>query len=85
MLSSLNGYDLCGYVGSTLFVIMYFLNIKGTVDTQGFLYPITNLLGCCFMMISLWHDFNKAAFLIEIFWAFASIYGIIETMWHRWR
>ncbi|MBO6037463.1 MAG: hypothetical protein IJ934_00215 [Acetobacter sp.] len=85
MLSGLQWYDLCGYFGSTLFVIMYFLNIKGTVDTRGFLYPTTNLLGCCLMIASLWHDFNRAAFLIEVFWSLASIYGIIEVIWHRWR
>ena len=83
MVPGLHWYDVFGYMGSAIVVVLYFLNMRGMISTRGLSYPLVNLLGCFLIISSLWHDFNLPAFLIEAFWALVSVYGIAETLWQR--
>jgi hypothetical protein len=39
---------------------------------------VLNLVGACLIMLSLYQDWNLPAFLIEVFWAVISIYGLLR-------
>jgi hypothetical protein len=68
--------DLVGFTGAALILMLYFLGLNGAISTTGIRYPAINLLGCALVIYSLHHTFNFASFVIEVFWASISVYGI---------
>lgn len=75
--------DYVGLFGSAIVVAQYFLSITGRMDVQGLVYPVLNIIGCFLIGFSLIFHFNTASFLIEIFWATVSAYGIVRFISRR--
>ncbi len=67
--------NIIGYTGSILCVIAFFLVQRENVNMIK--YNLINLLGSCFLFISLLIHMNIASLSLEIFWIAGSIYGII--------
>lgn len=75
--------DYIGFVGSAVVVVLYCLSLQGRIDTTRLAYPLLNLLGCGFIMMSLVYNFNAPSFVIEIFWAAVSLYGLFRHLRRR--
>ncbi len=79
----LTGADIVGLVGVSFVVGTYFLSQIGRMDVSRPLYPALNGLGALFILFSLYHTFNAASFVIEMFWLVISIVGLARALWFR--
>lgn len=71
--------DAVGLVGSTLFVIAFlYANRAEVLDKRWF--NALNLVGAAFLLWSLWHRFNLAAFVLEVVWAMIALYGLVAAL-----
>lgn len=73
-------FDLFGSFGVLLIIVSYFLLQMGRLSSQHLAYSLANALGSVFIMISLSHQFNFSAFLIELFWLLISLFGIYKSL-----
>lgn len=73
-------YDVIGVIGVLLIVGTYFLLMIHRVSARELTYPLLNAVGAAFIIFSLLHNFNFAAFLIELFWLIISIIGIASAV-----
>jgi hypothetical protein len=69
-------YDLAGVIGSAVVILAYFGTQSGRLRLDGWEFPLANLVGAVFIMVSLVADWNLAAFVMEVFWILISLYGI---------
>ncbi len=74
-------HDVIGNIGVALIIITYLLLQLGRMDSASYTYSILNALGAFFVIISLMYDFNMSGFIVEVFWAGISVFGIIR----QWR
>ena len=79
----LHSYDIVGLVGVSFVVGTYFLSQVGRMDVSRPLYPALNGVGALFILFSLYHTFNAASFVIELFWLGISIVGFVRAMMAR--
>ena len=71
--------DAVGLLGSTLFVIAFlYANRAAVLDKR--LFNALNLVGAIFLLWSLWHRFNLAAFVLEVLWALIALVGLIGAL-----
>ncbi|REJ75756.1 MAG: hypothetical protein DWQ47_08775 [Acidobacteria bacterium] len=63
-----------------MIIVTYFLLQTNRIESAGRLYSILNAVGAGLILISLWFDFNLAAFVVEFFWLAISIYGIVKSL-----
>jgi hypothetical protein len=75
--------DVIGGVGVVLVLATYGLLQAGRMTADALLYSTLNLLGAILIGISLLYSFNLASFIIEVFWATASAYGIWRAVRRR--
>ena len=75
--------DVIGGVGVVLVLATYGLLQAGRMAADALLYSTLNLLGAILIGISLLYSFNLASFIIEVFWATASAYGIWRALRRR--
>ncbi len=80
MAASLTGADIVGLVGVSFVVGTYFLSQIGKMDVTRPLYPALNGLGALFILYSLFHTFNMASFVIELFWLGISLVGLVRSL-----
>ncbi len=73
----INIFDVFGSIGAITIVITYMLLQLKKIKSDDLLYSILNAIGAGLILLSLIYKFNLSAFLIEIFWLFISIYGIV--------
>ncbi len=73
-------FDLIGGIGVAMIIVTYFLLQTNRIESAGRLYSILNAVGAGLILISLWFDFNLAAFVVEFFWLAISIYGIVKSL-----
>ena len=71
-------FDVCGIIGVALIIVTYLLLTTNRMRPDGWRYPLLNGLGAVLIMISLVHDFNLSAFIVEAFWATISVVGIVR-------
>lgn len=71
-------FDVLGMVGVGLIIVTYLLLTTDRMRPDGWRYPSFNGLGAVLIMISLTHDFNLSAFIVEAFWATISVVGIVR-------
>lgn len=71
--------DMIGLVGSVLVIGAYLGSQTGHLPAERIGFPVVNLAGSVLLMISLYHNFNLAAVVIEVFWVAISIYGIVKA------
>lgn len=71
-------FQFIGFLGMICIVLAYFLLQIGKMSSEDLSYQFVNLIGAILLIISLLVHFNLGSFLIEVFWVFITIYGIIK-------
>lgn len=71
-------YNALGLCGMACFLVTYLLLQTGRLSSESLQYSVLNLLGAALILISLWHDWNLSAFLLECAWGAISLYGIVR-------
>lgn len=71
-------YDISGACGALLIVLTYLLLQLDRIDPKSLSYSALNAIGALLILISLWHDFNLGAALVEGFWLLVSGIGLIR-------
>ena len=76
--------DVIGLIGGVLFIAaLAYANVAENFNKLWF--NVANLLGAMLLMISLWVNFNLAAFVLEIAWALIALAGLIAAVRLRLR
>lgn len=71
-------FQTLGIAGTTCFLMAYFWLQKGKFAADSYAYLLLNLAGAILLMISLFWDWNLAAFMLEAAWCAISIYGLYK-------
>lgn len=61
-----------------MILVSYFLLQLQRISSRALSYSALNGVGALLILVSLWVDFNLAAFIIEAFWLAISIFGIVR-------
>lgn len=72
--------DLIGMTGVAIIIVTYFLLQTDKIRSSSVGYSACNALGAGMVMVSLFFDFNLSAFIVELFWAAISLYGIFRHL-----
>jgi hypothetical protein len=72
-----------GLAGSGLVIVAFFANQQGWLASDGWRYLVLNLVGACLILCSLIAEWNLPSFIIELFWAAISLFGLVR--WWRSR
>ncbi len=76
--------DIIGLTGSALFIAAFaYANLAAEFNKLWF--NAANLIGAGLLLISLSVNFNLAAFVLEVAWAFIALGGLIAAMRARLR
>ncbi|HEX4479483.1 MAG TPA: hypothetical protein VH082_01640 [Rudaea sp.] len=78
---SLHWYDIAGLTGVAVMLWAFYLLQAGKLRGDSFSYQLMNALGAGAVLLSLVHDFNLSAFVIESCWVVISLYGMARS--HR--
>ena len=76
-------YDVLGLVGVLLQLIGYALTVSGRIDAQAPSALLLNLAGAGLILLSLWHDFNLPAAVMEVAWVLVALAGMIQWLRQR--
>jgi hypothetical protein len=68
--------DLVGYAGVALIIGSYYLLQSERWSNKSLRYALANACGSGLIIVSLLHNFNWPAFVIECFWLLISLYGL---------
>jgi Na+/phosphate symporter len=71
--------DALGPTGVAMMLVAYAGAQARRLDPVKAPALLMNLAGACLVMLSLTHDFNLAAFLMEACWAAVAAYGLVRT------
>jgi hypothetical protein len=69
-------FNLIGLTGMASFLFAYLMLQRGRWTHDSYIYLMVNLAGAILILISLWHDWNLSAFLLECAWAAISSWGL---------
>lgn len=72
--------DIVGVAGVLLILAAYAGGIVGKLHPQQALSLLANLAGASMILLSLWHDFNLSAALMEATWALFALGGLIRLL-----
>lgn len=73
-------HDLLGNLGFLCIIGSYFWLQIGRTTGQTRAYSLVNAIGAALILVSLYHDFNLSAVLVEIFWLAISLLGLIISL-----
>ncbi len=73
-------FDIIGTSGAITLVAAYFIMQKNIIAGDSIAYNLLNGVGALLIMISLTHDFNLTAMVMEIAWLAISLYGIFHAI-----
>ena len=71
--------DALGLTGVALMLVAYAGAQARRLDPVKAPALLMNLAGACLVMLSLTHDFNLSAFLMEACWAAVAAYGLVRA------
>jgi len=77
---NLHWFDWIGLLGVAVMLWAFFLLQAGKLRGDAFVYQLLNALGAAAVLLSLIHDFNLSAFVIESCWVAISLYGMLRGM-----
>ncbi len=70
--------NIAGLIGVVCFLTAFFLLQNGRWNHHQPPYLLCNLAGALLVLASLWVEWNFPAFLLELLWAFISMWGLIK-------
>ena len=73
-------YTVMGGIGAVLVILVYFATQQRWLTADDWRFPLANLVGAVFILVSLITAWNFAAFLMEVFWSLISIYGLVRSL-----
>jgi hypothetical protein len=76
----LEWHDLLGIAGFLCIIGSYFWLQIGRTTGQTRAYSLVNASGAALVLVSLYHDFNLSAVLVEIFWLVISLLGLVISV-----
>ena len=76
-------FEIIGHIGVFCFLSAFFLLQKEFFKPDDLRYLGLNLVGAIMLLISLYHDWNLPAFILEVMWATISFHGILKTLRKR--
>jgi hypothetical protein len=76
---NIHWYDIAGLAGVAVMLWAFFLLQAAKLHGHSFAYQLMNALGAGAVLLSLMHDFNLSAFVIETCWVVISVYGMIKA------
>lgn len=71
-------YNFVGFVGDVVTLSAYFLLQTNKIKSDQLSYAVYNCVGSVFLLISLYHNPNSPAIVIEIAWLTISFYGLYK-------
>lgn len=74
-------YDAIGLIGVALMLVAYGATVAGKLDVQAWPALAANFVGASLVLISLSHDFNLSAAVIEGAWAVIALAGLARLVW----
>jgi len=75
-----NAFDVVGLVGSALILGTYALTVAGRADARGVRALAGNFVGASAILVSLSHDFNLSAAVVEGAWAAIALVGLARVL-----
>lgn len=85
MFENYHFHDFIGNLGVSMIIITYLLLQLRKISATTISYSAINACGSLLVIVSLGHEFNLSAVLMESFWAGISIFGLIMTLRRRRR
>lgn len=79
----MSGYDVIGLIGVVLMLIAYGATVAGRLDVQAWPALAANFVGASLVLVSLSHDFNLSAAVIEGAWAVIALGGLVRLFVKR--
>lgn len=79
----LEWHDWVGGTGAATLLVTYLLLQINFVSAKSLRYSLLNAVGSAAILVSLHHNFNISAFIIEATWLAISIVGAIVTLRDR--
>ncbi|MBS0479957.1 MAG: cyclic nucleotide-binding protein [Proteobacteria bacterium] len=76
-------YDTVGLAGTALILGTYALTVGGRIDARRAPALTGNFLGASLILVSLSHDFNLSAAIVESAWALIAGIGLIRAALKR--
>ena len=80
MLDGYAWHDGVGILGVVSVLGAFSLLQLGKISSSAALYSFFNALGALLILISLFHDFNLSAFILEAAWLFMSGVGLFRSI-----
>lgn len=78
-----SGYDVIGLIGVAMMLIAYGLTVAGRLDVRAWPALAANFVGAALVLVSLSHDFNLSAAVIEGAWAIIAAAGLLRLAFKR--
>ena len=78
-------YDIAGFVGAAIVVVVYFAMQQRWLDALDWRFPAVNLVGALLILVSLWFEWNFPSVVIEVFWVLISLMGLVRSVAERRR
>ena len=72
--------DIIGMLGTAMILLSYLLLQTGRLNAERWPYSALNGVGALLVLISLWYEFNLAAFVLELAWCLISAWGLYRTL-----
>ncbi len=69
---------ILGWLGTAVLIFVYALNSFGVIESQGFWYPLLNLLAAILLGVRVFADRNYSNLILEIFWAGVAIIALLN-------
>lgn len=79
----LSAFDLIGLVGVLVTLVAYGLTVGGVLSATAPPALLANFTGSCLVLISLSHDFNLSAAIVEGAWVMIALGGLMRWAWAR--
>ena len=78
-------WDAVGLIGTALILGTYAATVAGRIDARAAPALTGNFLGASLILVSLWHNFNLAAAIVEGAWALIALGGLVRLAFSRGR
>ncbi|MBN8809446.1 MAG: hypothetical protein J0I47_14595 [Sphingomonas sp.] len=79
----MTAYDAAGLAGTALILLTYAATVADRIDARSAIALVGNLLGASLILVSLSHDFNLSAVIMESAWALIAVVGLIRLAFRR--